>query len=286
MKKITLSILFILMIITVAFSQEEIKLYPQGASETNNLTESKRDNDFINNVSEARMYAYIVPKEKATGSAVLICPGGGYGGISTNKEGAEVAKWFNQIGISAFVLYYRMPNGNKNIPLKDAETAMKSIYKQAKKWNIDKNKIGVIGFSAGGHLASTLATHATEKETRPAFLILAYPVISMQDKITHKGSKENLLGKNPKKEDVDDLSNEQKVSKKVPPTFLVHSKDDKTVSVDNSKQFYRALLKNNVRATFKIYENGGHAFGIRKQGVDSDEWTTELRNWLDSENLL
>lgn len=286
MKRTILSTLCIAMFATLAFSQQEIKLYPDGAAENNNLTESKTDNGLIKNISEARMYAYVVPKNKSNGTAVLICPGGGYAGLSTIKEGSDIAKWYNKLGISAFVLYYRMPNGNKHIPLKDAQTAMKIIYHQSKKWNIDENKIGIMGFSAGGHLASTVGTHFTSKETRPAFMVLAYPVISMKNKITHKPSRQNLLGNNPTQVEVDEFSNEQKVTKNTPPTFIFHAKDDATVSVENSKIFYRTLLKNNVRAEFKIYENGGHGFGMNKQGLDIDEWPNELNRWLDSENLL
>lgn len=273
--------------VATAFSQEKILLYPNGATESNELkTEEKpRDNDFLLDISEPRMYAYPVGKEKANGTAVLICPGGGYGGLSVIKEGEHIAKWFNSKGIAAFVLYYRMPNGHHHIPLKDAQTALALIRKNARKWNIDRKKVGVIGFSAGGHLAATLGTHFQTKEERPDFMILVYPVISMDDKITHAGSKMNLLGQSPSEELTKQYSNELRVAKETPPTFIIHAKDDKVVPVENSKLFYRALLKNNVRTDILLTQKGGHGFGMEKRGNDSDGWENKLEQWLKSENL-
>lgn len=274
--------------LATGFSQEKILLYPNGAAESNELKteERHRDNDFLLDVSEPRMYTYLVSKEKANGTAVLICPGGGYGGLSVLKEGKRIAEWFNDRGISAFVLYYRMPNGHHEIPLKDAQTALSIIRKNARKWNIDRKKIGVIGFSAGGHLASTLGTHFQTKEERPDFMILVYPVISMDDKITHAGSKKNLLGENPSEELTKQYSGELLVGKDTPPAFIIHAKDDNVVSVENSKLFYRALLKNNVRCDILLTQKGGHGFGMEKRGNDSDGWENKLEQWLKSENLI
>ena len=264
------------------FPQEEIMLYPEGAAESNELkTDEKwRDKDFLMDVSRARMYAYLAPKEKANGTAVVICPGGGYAGLSTSKEGRKIAEWYNNLGISAFVLYYRMPNKHPYIPLKDTQTALSIVNKNARRWNINPKKIGIMGFSAGGHLASTTGTHFKKKSERPAFMVLAYPVISMEDGITHNGSKENLLGKNPSKKITAEFSNERRVTKQTPKTFIVHSIDDQAVPVENSKRFHCALLKNKVRSEILLTQSGGHGFGMEKRGTDSDGWEEQLKVWL------
>ncbi|MFV0390443.1 MAG: alpha/beta hydrolase [Paludibacteraceae bacterium] len=289
MKRIcVLTLLICSMLAGKVFSQEEIKLYPNGPEESNELqsAEKWRSTDFLLDISEPRMYSFIVPKEKTVGTAVLICPGGGYSGVSVIKEGEDIAKWFNNLGVSAFVLYYRMPNGHHEIPLKDAQTALSIIDDNARKWNIDRKKIGIMGFSAGGHLASTVGTHFKSDKERPDFMILAYPVISMDKGVTHKGSRDNLLGKNPTDKLVNQYSNELQVTKETPSTFLLHAKDDKTVPVENSKLFYRALLKNNVRAEIVLTQNGGHGFGMQKKGTDSDGWEKKLKEWLVDENLV
>ena len=269
-------------------SQEQIQLYPQGILESNELSvsESFRDKEFIINISEPRMYAFIVPKELSMGTAVLICPGGGYSGVSQIKEGQEIAYWFNRLGISAFVLYYRMPNEHHSIPLKDAQTALSIIHNRAKEWNINKHKIGIMGFSAGGHLASTVGTHFKSKSERPAFMILAYPVITMDKDLTHGGSRMNLLGKNPTEELVQKYSNELNVTRKTPPTFIVHALDDKAVPIANSENFIKALQANKVPATLITYEQGGHGFGMRKKGIPADYWDQELIKWLLSRKLV
>jgi len=268
-------------------AQEEIQLYKDGAKQSSGITEaeSKDQNNFINNITDARMYAYIAPKETATGAAVLICPGGGYGGVSSDKEGSEIAIWFNQIGISAFVLYYRMPNGHYEIPLQDAQTALKIIHKGAKKWNICTNKIGIMGFSAGGHLASTAGTHFKTKIQRPDFMILAYPVVTMKKDLTHTGSRNNLLGTNPSEELVNLYSNELQVTKETPPTFIVHAIDDTVVPIANSEQLLKALLDNNVPAELHKYDVGGHGFGMRKNSIPADKWPDLLKDWLIKNNL-
>ncbi|MDR1585529.1 MAG: alpha/beta hydrolase [Prevotellaceae bacterium] len=264
-------------------AQEEIKLYPGGAAESNGITEEKwRDSDFLMNVNEARMYRYSAPENKATGAAVLICPGGGYGGVSAVKEGKEFAEYFNNLGISAFVLYYRMPNGHREIPLKDAQTALQLIRKQADDWKIDREQVGVAGFSAGGHLASTLGTHFTSKENRPDFMILLYPVITMKAGLTHVGSRQNLLGMNASDELLEQFSNELRVSPQTPVTFIVAASDDNAVPIGNSQAFSNALRKNNVPVLFKTYQKGGHGFGLRKRGLPVDNWTKVLEFWLKS----
>ncbi|MBO9586319.1 MAG: alpha/beta hydrolase [Flavobacterium sp.] len=234
-----------------------------------------------------------IPKEtKPNQTAVVICPGGGYSHLAFEKEGTKVAEWFNSLGIAAFVLKYRMPSDltmkNKNIgPLQDAQEAIRYVRHNATKWSIDPDKIGILGFSAGGHLASTASTHyddhvyesAYKVSARPDFSLLIYPVISMENEITHKGSQTNLLGENPSKELIDLYSNEKKVTSKTPPTFLVHATDDTVVLPENSINYYLALKKNKVTAELHIYEKGGHGFGL---GVNdtSKFWTRDCAEWL------
>ncbi|MHB9054950.1 MAG: alpha/beta hydrolase [Paludibacteraceae bacterium] len=279
---------FFCCMIGISQAQEKIMLYPNGAVESNELkvAEKWRDSDFLLDISEPRMYSFLAPKEKANGTAVLICPGGGYVGVSVIKEGEEIAKWFNELGVSAFVLYYRMPNGHAEIPLKDAQTALSIIKKRAKEWNINKKKVGIMGFSAGGHLASTVGTHFKNKKERPAFMILGYPVVTMDKILTHKGSRDNLLGKNPSDELVKLYSNELQVTKKTPPTFIVHAKDDRTVPIANSENLLKALQNNKIPAKLVIYDKGGHGFGMRKKGIPADNWPHELENWLRTQKLI
>lgn len=286
MKKLVFIIALSAMAFSV-FAQEQILLYPNGASESNGLAEEKwRDNDFMLNGNLARMYAYIAPEAISTGAAVLICPGGGYSGVSAIKEGKEFAEWLNKLGVSAFVLYYRMPNGHYEIPLKDAQTAMEYIYDHAKEWNVNPKKIGVAGFSAGGHLASTVGTHFTSKKNHPDFMILLYPVITMDREITHMGSRINLIGKNPSKELEQKFSNELQVTKKTPKTFIVATEDDTVVPIKNSYLFVDALKKHNVQADIKTYEKGGHGFGLRPHNLPVDKWTDELKIWLQANKYI
>ena len=286
-KKFTL-LSILLMTFTLVSAQQEIKLYPNGAKESNELKnpEKSRDKEFIMNISDARMYAYPADKETANGTAVLICPGGGYGGIAQVKEGSEFAEWFNKMGVTAFVLYYRMPNGHHNIPLKDAQTALEIIHKRSKEWNINKKKIGIMGFSAGGHLASTVGTHFKTKKQRPAFMILGYPVVTMDSSYTNTGSRISLLGKSPSDDLVKFYSSELQVTKKTPPTFMVHAKDDGGVPIANSRNLLKALQVNGVDAELQEYDKGGHGFGMRKRGIPVDNWTDVLRIWLINQKLI
>jgi len=286
MKRLT-SIITMILTVLGLFSQEKIMIYPKGPKESNELKTPERfsDPEFIVDISEPRMTVFLAPKEKANGTAVLICPGGGYGGVAQVKEGDEIAKWFNQLGVTAFVLYYRMPNGHYKIPLKDAQTAFSIIRHRAKEWNIDKNKIGVMGFSAGGHLASTVGTHFKCSAQRPAFMILAYPVVTMNE-LTHGGSRTNLLGEHPSEKLKDMFSNELQVTKRTPPTFMVHAEDDDAVPVANSKNMLKALQDHGVPAKLQLYEKGGHGFGMRKQGIPADEWPEVLKAWLAEQRFI
>ncbi|MDP4239321.1 MAG: alpha/beta hydrolase [Bacteroidota bacterium] len=285
-------LLFLILGLVTSFytltAQEEIKLYRTSPEEINGIlgTESRDKDDFVTNITDARMYAYLAPKETATGAAVLICPGGGYYGISVEKEGYEIARWFNKLGVSAFVLYYRMPNGHTEIPLKDAQAALQIVKTRTKEWNISKNRIGIMGFSAGGHLASTVGTHFRTKAERPDFMILAYPVVTMKKGLTHGGSRENLLGKNPAENQVERYSNELQVTKKTPPTFIVHAIDDTTVPIANSEQLLKALQDNKIPAELHKFDVGGHGFGMRKRGIPVDNWPELLKTWLKARGLI
>ena len=288
MKHYIFLLTFLMLTLNTLRAQQEIKLYPNGPAESNEIAvaESNQRADFMINISEPRIYAYPAAKEKANGTAVLICPGGGYGGVAFRHEGIDIAKWFNELGVSAFVLYYRMPNGHYEIPLKDAQTALAIIHNRAKEWNINKKKIGIMGFSAGGHLASTVGTHFKTKLQRPAFMILGYPVVTMDSTYTHMGSRKNLLGKNPSDDLVKLYSNELQVTKKTPPTFIIHAKDDKTVPIANSENFKKALDKNKVSAELNIFEVGKHGFGMRKSGIPADNWDEMLKKWLKVRGLI
>lgn len=272
----------------ISIAQEEIKIYPKSPKESNGLEnkEAHRREDFIIDISNPRMYAYPALKEKANGTAVLICPGGGYSGVSIINEGKNIAEWFNKLGVTAFVLYYRMPNGHTTIPLTDAQTALKIIHKRAKEWNINTKKIGIMGFSAGGHLASTVGTHFKNKKERPAFMLLGYPVVTMNKEFTHMGSRTNLLGKDPNAELVKLYSNELQVKKNTPPTFIVHAKDDRAVPIANSEKLLEALKSKNIPAELQVYEVGGHGFGMTKKGIPADNWDKTLENWLRTQNLI
>lgn len=246
----------------------------------------------IRKVTEPTLKIFLADNKNAKNAAVIICPGGGYAHLSHEKEGDKVAAWFQSIGISAFVLKYRLPSDaimkDKTIgPLQDAQEAIRTLRRRAAEWNLDPAKIGVIGFSAGGHLASTLSTHYNDKvydakdnvSARPDFSILIYPVISMEDAITHKGSKENLLGKNASSGMVEKYSNEKQVTAETPKTFLVHATDDKTVPVENSINYYLALKQHQVPVEMHIYENGGHGFGLGVQGTNKS-WPKACEKWL------
>lgn len=263
------------------FSQKEIKLYPGGPSEGcfSPMPESAQGVEWISNVSEARIYMYKAMKQNKKGTSVLICPGGGYGGLAAEKEGAEIARWFNSFGVTAFVLYYRMPFHHSEVPLKDAKTAMKLIRQNAQKWNLNKYHIGVIGFSAGGHLASTLGTHY-ESDCKPFFMALVYPVVSFRPAFNPGGTCLNLLGEHPTEKQINYYSNELHVCKHTPPAFLVHALDDNVVEFVHSQAFADSLKSKNVKCELILYKHGGHGFGLRPQGVDADQWSERFKSWL------
>lgn len=227
--------------------------------------------------------------DKPNGAALVICPGGGYGGLAIQPEGHGIATWLNKHGIMGIVLQYRMPNGRHQVPLLDAQRAIRTVRKNAREWGINPEKIGIIGFSAGGHLASTAGTHFDDGNPkaedpigritcRPDFMILVYPVISMGP-ISHGGSRANLLGNKPDTKLINLYSNELQVTSRTPPTFLAHPLDDNVVVPENSKRFAEALKKNSVLFKYLELPSGGHGLNGYK-GMSWDSWQSQSMDWL------
>lgn len=248
----------------------------------------------IRQITTPILSVFLPEKENHNGTAVIVFPGGGYFYLTMDKEGFKVARWLNTLGITAVVLKYRLPSDeimeDKTIgPLQDAQETMRLVKRNAKIWKIDLNKIGIIGFSAGGHLAATLSTRYLDNlypkndtiSVRPSFTMLIYPVISMKEGITHQGSRDNLLGKTPSDSLIKKYSLETQVTNLTPPTFMVHASDDASVSVENSIKYYQALIKHKVPAELHLYEKGGHGFGLGVKET-SQFWTKDCENWLRS----
>lgn len=277
---------------------ETITLWPNGVPNSKSNPEYQEIEELkegqltrVSKVSIPTLSVFLPGETTSNGTAIVICPGGGYSHLAMDKEGFKVAQWLNTLGVTAFVLKYRLPSDlimeNKTIgPLQDVQEAIRIVRRNANKWKIDPEKVGIMGFSAGGHLASTLSTHYKDKvynhdsiSAKPDFSILMYPVISMDEKITHKGSRISLLGEAPSEELVEFYSNEKQIDSLTPPTFLVHSSDDTVVPLENSLNYYLALKKNSVAAEAHFYEKGGHGFGL---GVNetSPNWTEQFEHWL------
>jgi acetyl esterase/lipase len=252
----------------------------------------------ISKVSQPTLTLFLPPKEKANGAAVIICPGGGYINLAFGYEGTEVASRFNESGIAAFVLKYRIPDDSTMIhkeigPLQDAQEAIRVVRSRAREWGIDPNRIGIMGFSAGGHLASTAGTHF-EKATisnpenislRPDFMILIYPVISFKKTIGHMGSAYHLLGEDPAADKIFEYSNEEQVTDLTPPAYLVHAKDDQTVLFENSTVFADSLKKHHVPVEVYLYDQGGHGFGMNNP-TSKTQWMDLCIQWMDKEHFL
>ena len=293
MKALKFSFVWLLMVPFAVNAQEVINLYP-GAVPNSKKSDKKEtanaNSSIIRGITQPTLEAYLPEKEKATGAAVIICPGGSYSVLVYQGEGIRTAKEFQKKGIAAFVLKYRLPDdttmADKKIgPLQDVQQAIKTIRENASKWQLDPNKVGLMGFSAGGHLASTGATHFAKPvienknntSVRPEFVILVYPVISMKDSLTHADSRKNLLGASPSKELINLYSNEMQVDANTPPTYITHAGDDKVVVVDNSILFYNQLRRHNVPAEMHIYPSGGHGFVFQPQ---AEGWMDSLFRWM------
>lgn len=303
MKKIVSALLFYFFMKPI-YAQQTMPLYDGAVPNskpytTKELWEPQSDGDtIVHYTSQPTLTVFLPNKSVANGTAIVICPGGGYWITSIVKEGFNVARAFNKLGVAAFVLKYRIPNDSsmmdKSIgPLQDAQRAMQLVRMHAKEWNVDTAKVGIMGFSAGGHLASTAATHFNHSyiennnniNLRPDFAIFIYPVISFQDSIAHIGSRDQLIGKNPPKQLLNSFSNELQVTAQTPPTFLVHATDDSTVPVMNSIVYYEHLLQYKIPAEMHIYKAGGHGFGMHNS-TTKDLWMERCRNWMESMGLI
>jgi acetyl esterase/lipase len=273
-----------------AIGAEQVELlWPNGAP----MAKGNTDND------KPTVTVYPAPAETRSRAGVVVCPGGGYGALAMDHEGKQVAEWLNSIGVTAFVLKYRHHNTGYGhpAPLLDAQRAVRFARAGAEKLGIDQDKIGILGFSAGGHLASTVGTHFDSGDAnsadpiervscRPDFMILVYPVISFTTEYTHTGSKRNLLGDQPDPKLVETLSNETQVTGKTPPTFLVHTSQDKGVPAENSVLFYLALRKAKVPAEMHIYEKGPHGFGLAPKDPVLSKWPAQCAAWLRVHQLI
>lgn len=265
-------------------AQKIVRLWESAPPTVSGITELEKvegNNDWISNVTSAELHIYQAEKSKANGMAVVICPGGGYAGLAFRHEGTELAQWLNRLGITGIVLKYRMPNKHKEIPLDDARQAMRYVREHAKELNIDINKVGIAGSSAGGHLAATVSTHYTTKgiDTRPDFTILFYPVVTMET-LTHGGSRNNLLGEAPSATDTHIFSNEKQVNQNTPPAILLLSDDDGLVQPANSIGYYEALKKNNIPAAMYIFPSGGHGWGMNTNFKYHTQMLSLLQMWL------
>jgi len=274
-----------------AESHEVQLLWPDGAPDAKGTADG----------DEPSITIYLPSKDKANGAAVVIFPGGGYGHLAMDHEGHQIAEWLNSFGVAGFIVKYRHSRSGAGYrhpaPLQDAQRAIRTVRSGAKKWNINPSRIGIIGFSAGGHLASSLGTHFDNRYSeakdeidrvscRPDFMILMYPVISFTEPFTHKGSRRNLLGENPDQELVGNLSNENQITSETPPTFLVFGDDDKVVPVENGIAFYLGLKKAKVSAEMHIYEKGRHGFGLGVGAGPVSSWPLRCTDWMRARGLL
>lgn len=257
----------------------EIPLWPNGAPNTNGLTGDQEDLDGgrVANVVNPTITVY--RPAKPNGMTILMCPGGGYARLAMNHEGHDMASWFNTQGITYAVLKYRMPNGNREVPLSDAEQAIRIIRQHAKEWGINPNQVGVMGASAGGHLAASLSTLYSSDETRPDFQILLYPVVTMMQ-VTRGNTRTALLGKNPTMEQIQKFSAELQVTPDTPQAFIALTSDDPSVAPYHGVNYYLALQKNKVPATLHVYPTGGHGWGFQDHFKYKQQWTQELEKWL------
>jgi acetyl esterase/lipase len=288
-----------------AAEPQTLKLWPllaKGSADSETVKDrgdAARPNRFISDVTLPTLTVYLPRVEKASGAAVVVCPGGGYAGVAIDKEGHEVARWLNSIGVAAIVLKYRMPKPDVTkdgppLPLLDVQRTLRLVRSRAQEWNLKGDRVGVMGFSAGGHLASMAATRfhpadgaaTTEApdtlerySDRPDFVILIYPVISLRDDVAHAGSRKRLLGDAPTPELIDAFSSDTRVTAQTPPTFLVHAADD-GVKCENSLLFRAALAEEKVSCELHLFEKGGHGFGLGTDKPEIEAWPALCETWL------
>lgn len=300
MKKLLISILIALLMVPLIGQNQILTLWegdPPNYRETGEVTIfDTADIVRVRNVQKPDIAIFLPSKKNATGEAVVICPGGGYGILAYDWEGSDIARWLNSRGIAAFVLKYRLPGSKSNIvphksPLMDAQRALRIVRANAEMWNIDPAKIGVMGFSAGGHLASTLSTHydggdpsspdpVEQVSCRPDFSVLVYPVISFTEDFQHSGSRINLIGEDADEELINYYSNELQVTKDTPPAILIHSDDDNGVPVENSIAYYKALRNNEINSELHIYPYGGHGYSLAIGQGHLSTWPDRVIDWI------
>ena len=295
----TVFTLFLTFLFSAISAQKEIPLYEGRIPNSRNVPDPERvvhrgeNNRAFHKTANPSLTIYS-PK-RPNGKAIVICPGGGYGYTAFDKEGSLVAQSLIEEGVTAFILKYRIPQDSTNVdkslaPLQDAQQAIRHVRKNAAEYDVHPLKIGIMGFSAGGHLAASAATHFHKiadpnnldtTSVRPDFAVLIYPVISFTDELTHMGSRTNLIGDNPNETDIFYWSNEKRVTPDTPPSFLVHAADDKAVPVVNSLAYYSACLENEVPVEMHLYPEGGHGFGLFNTSTE-DVWMDRLKNWLET----
>jgi acetyl esterase/lipase len=300
MKRLTSTTILLLTSIMIINAQNVIRLWPSGIpGSVKNESYSEKSTitggvvSAYEKVTDPTITIFLPSPEKSTGSAVLICPGGGYGMLSFDHEGFAIARWLNDHGIAGIILKYRLPSDlimkDKSVgPLQDAQEAIRIIRRNAADWKINPRKVGVIGFSAGGHLASTLSTHYNEKvydvkdtiSARPDFSLLIYPVITFNSTFTHMGSRNNLIGNDPSQETINRFSNELQITANTPPAFLVHSADDNAVPVKNSIAYFEGLVKNKIKTEIHIFQSGGHGYGLSVGTGTQSAWPELCINWM------
>ena len=299
--KLLLPLLLSVTLLTNSFSQSfEMPLWQKNVPNFQKTDEKeiRRVSDItsVTSVQDPNITVYLPSKRNSIGKAVVIFPGGGYSGLAYDWEGSDIANWLTSKGIAAIVVKYRLPNSKSAIvryksPLLDAKRAIRTVRFNAAKWNINKNQIGIMGFSAGGHLASTLGTHFNDDieskqdsidaiSARPDFMALIYPVITLKTPFTHMGSRNALLGENADPKLVDYFSNELQVKADTPPTFLVHSADDKVVPVENSLQFYAALREKGIYSEMHLYPEGGHGYSLALNKGYLKNWPDQFYDWV------
>jgi len=300
MKKIIL----LLLLASPIMAQDFIPLYLAGIPNDKGMANKQtavKGADGIERISKVTIPTYRffpAPNAKEARACVVICPGGGYRILASSHEGYDIAAKFNEIGVSALVLYYRLPADSAQIekkyaPLQDAQSAIALVRKNAVKWNVDPAKVGIMGFSAGGHLAATASTHFNKDYTgiqaganlRPDFSILLYPVISVRP-FGHGGSSQSLLGKNPTEEELALFSNEEQVNAQTPKAFIVHASDDNAVPLKNSLLYAERLTANKVPVDLHVYAKGGHGFGLNNKTTSGDLWFDRLITWMKANQLL
>lgn len=291
-------ILLLALVPAAALAQPPKRVMPEMPAPQLLWPEGAPGADGMEDADKPALWVFLPPAEKAVGTAVVVCPGGGYGHLAYGHEGKEIADWFNQRGVAAFVLRYRLaPKYKHPSPLMDVQRALRTVRARAEHYRVKPDRIGVMGFSAGGHLASTAGTHfdagrsdasdpIEQASSRPDFLILCYPVVALSTEYAHQGSKKNLLGVEPDQKLVESLSNEKQITAETPPTFLFHTNEDGGVVPENSVLFYLGLRKVKVPAELHIYEKGRHGVGLATGDPILSTWSDRLGDWLKGRGLL